>query len=85
MKAFVASFKRLIVFLSAMQAISWLYGLDDIFHEWVKNNYVLVTFTTIAFLLVNWIFYDSWNEQQKRTMLTPPKASVRESGKDKRK
>ncbi|MBB6457904.1 hypothetical protein HNR55_002508 [Acetobacter lovaniensis] len=72
MKAFFASLKRFFIVLTAMQGISWLYGFDETFHIFVGQNRISVTLVSAFFILINWIMYDSWNANQKKTMLTPP-------------
>lgn len=51
------SFLRLVSIVGTLEAFSWLYDEDQVFHEFTRNNKGSVTLIVVVYLLYDYALY----------------------------
>ncbi len=76
-QALFFSFKRIIGYVLALQAISWVFDTDKLIHEWIKLNPAVTTFIFIGAILYNAIVWDlrqvTQRNQLRANLVSPPR------------
>jgi hypothetical protein len=73
MQALKTSVARLLLLLTAIETLSWLFDEDAVVHAWVRAHRFYTCWALIAFVLFGWIVYDSQAMAERRRVLSAAK------------